>query len=161
MSSAAPAGCSGLAPSERYDTLTKGSVIVSAPTRSASTGVAPGAALAFGADAGFAGVMLDTRLKDGRTLLDHCDAQTLRHFLAEARAAGLFAGLAGSLRCDQIPSLLALGPDILGFRGALCGGADRRGALEASALAAVRRAIPLANPTSADAAARASLETAS
>jgi len=94
--------------------------------------------------AGFAGVMLDTAAKDGRTLLDHRTPEMLRTFIAEARAAGLFAGLAGSLRLAQIPELLALGPDVLGFRGALCRASDRRSALDAAALAAVRRAIPRA-----------------
>lgn len=93
-------------------------------------------------DAGFSGVMLDTASKDGRTLLDHRDTGALRAFIAEALSADLFAGLAGSLRLSQIPELLALEPDVLGFRGALCRAADRRASLDASALAAVRRAIP-------------------
>lgn len=97
-------------------------------------------------DAGFAGVMLDTASKDGRTLLDHLDGETLARFIACAREAGLFAGLAGSLRAAQIPGLLALGPDILGFRGALCCASDRTAALEASALAVVRAAIPRSSP---------------
>jgi uncharacterized protein (UPF0264 family) len=86
--------------------------------------------------------MLDTALKDGRTLTDHRTATELRHFIAEAQAAGLFAGLAGSLRVTQIAELLALGPDVLGFRGALCKGRDRQQALDADAISAVRRAIP-------------------
>jgi uncharacterized protein (UPF0264 family) len=95
-------------------------------------------------EAGFAGVMLDTAAKDGRTLLDHQEKETLASFVSRARAQGLFAGLAGSLRATQIPELLALGPDILGFRGALCRASDRRAALDASALADVRAAIPRA-----------------
>lgn len=98
--------------------------------------------------AGFAGVMLDTAAKDGRTLLDHCAPETLARFIAEARAAGLFAGLAGSLRLAQIPELLALAPDILGFRGALCRASDRKATLDAAALAAVRAAIPRASSPS-------------
>lgn len=94
--------------------------------------------------AGFAGVMLDTATKDGRTLLDHRAPDELRAFITEACRANLFAGLAGSLRLAQIPDLLALGPDVLGFRGALCCASDRRNALDAGALSAVRRAIPQA-----------------
>jgi len=93
-------------------------------------------------EAGFAGVMLDTARKDGRTLLDHCPPGALRAFIAEARGAGLFAGLAGSLRRAQISDLLPLEPDVLGFRGALCSASDRRSALDATALAEVRAAIP-------------------
>lgn len=92
--------------------------------------------------AGFVGVMLDTAAKDGRTLLDHQSADALRAFVTSAHAAGLFAGLAGSLRLAQIPDLRALGADVLGFRGALCHASDRKCALDAKALAAVRRAIP-------------------
>lgn len=95
--------------------------------------------------AGFAGVMLDTAVKDGRTLLDHRNAAALSAFVAEARRAGLFAGLAGSLRLAQVPELLALAPDVLGFRGALCRAADRRSVLDAAAIAAVRNAIPQAD----------------
>lgn len=99
-------------------------------------------------DAGFAGVMLDTASKDGRTLLDHCAPDALRAFIAEAHDAGLLAGLAGSLRLAQIPELLALRPDVLGFRGALCRERDRRSALDVSAVADVRAAIPRsAQPT--------------
>lgn len=101
-------------------------------------------------EAGFAGVMLDTASKDGRTLLDHRTPAELRRFIADARGAGLFAGLAGSLRLAQIPDLLAFEPDVLGFRGALCSASDRQAALDASALAAVRRAIPHAAPAPAD-----------
>lgn len=97
--------------------------------------------------AGFAGVMLDTAAKDGHTLLDHRETEALRDFVSGARAAGMFAGLAGSLRLTQIPELLALAPDILGFRGALCRASDRRAALDAAALAAVRRAIPRSSRT--------------
>lgn len=96
-------------------------------------------------EAGFAGVMLDTAAKDGRTLLDHRNAEALAAFIAEAHAAGLFAGLAGSLKLVQIPELLALAPDVLGFRGALCRASNRRDVLDAGAIAAVREAIPRAS----------------
>ncbi|WP_291171846.1 (5-formylfuran-3-yl)methyl phosphate synthase [Hyphomicrobium sp.] len=96
-------------------------------------------------EAGFRGVMLDTASKDGRTLLDHRTPDALRAFVAAAHEAGLFAGLAGSLRLAHIPELLALAPDVLGFRGALCRASDRRSTLDTAALAAVRDAIPQAS----------------
>ena len=58
-----------------------------------------------------------------------------------ARAHGLFAGLAGSLALDDVPVLLALAPDLLGFRTALTTG-GRSGALDPAAVAALRAAIP-------------------
>ncbi len=93
-------------------------------------------------NAGFAGVMLDTAMKDGRTLLHHRQPEELAAFLEAAAAAGLMAGLAGSLKLAQIPALLKFEPDVLGFRGALCRSSDRANALDADALSAVRRAIP-------------------
>ena len=66
----------------------------------------------------------------------------LREFVAYARREGMFAGLAGALRRHHIPALLELEPDILGFRGALCEGARRTGAIDPQAMRAIRAALP-------------------
>ncbi len=81
------------------------------------------------AEAGFAGAMLDTADKAQGSLREVCEPKFLRDFVAEARGHGLLCGLAGSLRAGDIPSLLALQPDYLGFRGALCGG-NRTGEMD-------------------------------
>lgn len=91
--------------------------------------------------AGCAGVMLDTADKHAGRLSDHLDESCLAGFVHRARASGLLTGLAGSLRLEDIPSLLPLAPDYLGFRGALCGG-DRRATLDPAALDRVRAAMP-------------------
>jgi hypothetical protein len=72
------------------------------------------------------GCMIDTALKDGRTLFDHCREQDLRGWLANCHRAGLQGALAGSLGINEVPALRRLAPDIVGFRGAACRG-DRRG----------------------------------
>lgn len=89
----------------------------------------------------FGGVMLDTAAKQSGRLRDHVDDAVLRHFAERAHAVGLIAGLAGSLRCVDIPHLLPLGADYLGFRGALCAGSRREAELDAMRIADVRRAI--------------------
>lgn len=94
------------------------------------------------AGAGFAGVMVDTARKSGPGLRQLMGDGALREFVATARTHALFCGLAGALRLGDIPPLLALEPDYLGFRGALCAGAVRGGRLDPGAVAAVRRAIP-------------------
>lgn len=94
------------------------------------------------AEARFAGAMLDTRDKKAGRLLDHMDLIRLRHFVAGCRGAGLIAGLAGSLEPPDIPRLLVLSPDLLGFRGALCGEAGRAGAIDPASVRAVRALIP-------------------
>lgn len=81
------------------------------------------------ATAGFVGAMLDTRDKKKGSLRQVCRNDYLRAFVAETRSHGLLCGLAGSLRVPDIAPLLALKPDYLGFRGALCGG-DRTDALD-------------------------------
>lgn len=95
------------------------------------------------AKAGFIGVMLDTAGKDSGSLPQIVDRGRLEAFLSIARAYRLAAGLAGSLRETDIPSLVSLSPDLLGFRGALCA-KGRTGALDEARVRAVRRALDLA-----------------
>lgn len=94
-------------------------------------------------DAGFVGLMLDTADKRRGALPDVTSIDVLRRFVAATKAAGMFAGLAGSLRAAHVPQLLALSPDILGFRGGLCRQGDRTSEIDAEAVRAVRRIIPV------------------
>jgi FolB domain-containing protein len=94
------------------------------------------------AEAGFAGAMLDTASKRSGRLLDHWEVPALRAFIGECRAQGLLSGLSGSLETPDIPRLLQLEPDVLGFRGALCAGHDRTQALVAEQVRLIRDLIP-------------------
>jgi len=91
---------------------------------------------------GFAGVMIDTLGKGAGRLFDHMDIAAIGRFVDVARGHGLMAGLAGSLEAPDIPRLLLSAPDVLGFRRALCGSADRRSSLDARAVDVVRALIP-------------------
>ena len=93
------------------------------------------------AAAGFAGAMLDTAHKSGKTLRDWRNAQELADFVDRCRRLGLIAGLAGSLKRDDIAPLLRLTPDYLGFRGALCQNGDRSHVLDAKLLSDISDAI--------------------
>ncbi|HXZ97059.1 MAG TPA: (5-formylfuran-3-yl)methyl phosphate synthase [Burkholderiales bacterium] len=97
--------------------------------------------LADFADAGFVGVMLDTADKTNGGLRSQMDAGTLQKFVERARSLGLVTGLAGSLRLEDVPDLIKLGPDYLGFRGALCAGTERNRNLDSSRLSALQNAI--------------------
>ncbi|MDH3280113.1 MAG: (5-formylfuran-3-yl)methyl phosphate synthase [Gammaproteobacteria bacterium] len=101
--------------------------------------------------AGFLGAMLDTADKRAGGLTVHQHPRALHSFVTRAKELGLLVGLAGSLRVSDIRSLLALGPDYLGFRSALCDGGRRSGRLSPAAIHAVRKEIP--RQTSASAAA--------
>jgi uncharacterized protein (UPF0264 family) len=95
-------------------------------------------------DAGFAGIMLDTADKRAGTLPERLADDALADFVNTVQGLGLFAGLAGSLRADHVPRLLALGalgPDVLGFRGGLCRDGARTSSLDAEAVRVVRAAI--------------------
>ncbi len=92
-------------------------------------------------DAGFAGIMLDTADKRTGALPERLSDEVLAKFVNTVQGAGLLAGLAGSLRMTHVPRLLALGPDVLGFRGGLCRDGDRTGGIDAEAVRAVRTAI--------------------
>jgi uncharacterized protein (UPF0264 family) len=102
---------------------------------------AVGAAAAIGAR----GIMLDTADKSFGSLRSHLGTRDLSGFVARAKAHGLVVGLAGSLGREDVMPLLALRPDLLGFRGALCRG-SRNAALDPDACAAIRALIPDAGP---------------
>ncbi|HEY8064333.1 MAG TPA: (5-formylfuran-3-yl)methyl phosphate synthase [Methylosinus sp.] len=94
------------------------------------------------ARAGFAGALLDTAHKGKGRLLEHFDIGALSSFVERCHALGLEAGLAGSLEAPDVPRLLVTGVEVIGFRGALCAGHDRRSAIDAQAVALIRDLIP-------------------
>jgi FolB domain-containing protein len=100
------------------------------------------ALIALMARNGFAGMMIDTARKTEGRLLDHMDIAMIGRFIDAARASGLMAGLAGSLEAPDIPRLLLLAPDVLGFRRALCADEDRTSRINADAVDVVRALIP-------------------
>jgi (5-formylfuran-3-yl)methyl phosphate synthase len=78
---------------------------------------------------GFPGLMVDTADKAAGSVFDVMTVEALRRFIAEARAAGALAGIAGALRLAHLPQVRALAPDFAGFRSAVCV-QDRRGELD-------------------------------
>ena len=94
------------------------------------------------AESGFVGAMMDTARKDGRRLLDHVDPAAIDLFVRRCRSQGLLVGLAGSLEAADVPRLLLLAPDYLGFRTALCDQHDRRAGLQPDQLNLIRGLIP-------------------
>ena len=77
-------------------------------------------------------VMLDTAIKDGATLFDALDEAELAAFASAARAAGLGVALAGSVGLRHLAALRRVGADVIGIRGAVCRGGDRRGTIDAA-----------------------------
>ncbi len=98
--------------------------------------------------AGFYGVMLDTAEKRDGPLTRYLSTAALADFLDLARAGNLLAGLAGSLGAADLPLLLPLRPDFLGFRSALTRG-GREAPLDAASVARLRLAIAQSSATAA------------
>lgn len=89
--------------------------------------------------AGFHGVMLDTMDKSLGSLTQLMSLAELNTFVSRAKAAGLLTGLAGSLKQSDIPALLPLQADYLGFRGALCQRQQRTATLDPARIAGIRQ----------------------
>ncbi len=88
-----------------------------------------------------AGVMLDTKNKTDKNLLSLLNYQELDEFVRLAKSHGLVTGLAGSLRYEDINTLLDVEADYLGFRGALCSESDRVKSIETKNIIKIRKAI--------------------
>jgi len=69
--------------------------------------------------------MVDTAVKDDKTLFDFLDTNQLKAFVDETHGYGLKVALAGSLQIEHLPILCSLGVDIAGLRGAACTNKDR------------------------------------
>ena len=100
----------------------------------------------------FPALMLDTGDKRRGSLLQRHPLPELAAFVARVRSHGVLAGLAGALRAEDAPALLALAPDFAGFRSAVCAG-DRAGALDAGRVRELGRLAARTAPAVAPAAA--------
>lgn len=90
--------------------------------------------------------MLDTAIKDGRTLFDALSEETLTDFVQAAREAGLRTALAGSVGTRHLEALARIRPDIVGIRGAVCDAADRTRGITPQAVAAFMAAAHELSP---------------
>jgi len=94
------------------------------------------------ADSGADLAMVDTAVKDGKTLFDFMNEETISQFTDEVGEYGLKSALAGSVKEEQLPLLAELGCDVVGIRGAACIGGDRNsGHINHEAVARLKRMI--------------------
>jgi (5-formylfuran-3-yl)methyl phosphate synthase len=90
---------------------------------------------------GIVGIMLDTKEKRDKNLCAILNNYELREFVEMAKEFDLLTGLAGSLKLEDIQSLLELKPDYLGFRGALCSESDRVKLINKEQVEKIRAAV--------------------
>lgn len=91
--------------------------------------------------AGFTGVMLDTMDKKKGSLSTVMSINEIESFVKKAKQHQLLCGLAGSLRTSDIPGLIELKPDYLGFRGALCNQQMRTEQLDRNSVLNIKSAM--------------------
>jgi uncharacterized protein (UPF0264 family) len=82
------------------------------------------------ASANIRGCLVDTAVKDGRTLLDFMNPDTLHSLAEQAHGAGLLFAVAGALQEQDLFLLKDIGADIVGLRTAVCRDNNRAGPLE-------------------------------
>ena len=119
----------------------RGAVIAVAYADAVRVGALPPAAVVACARAvGVEGVLIDTADKHGPPLLGAMSGDALATWIDEARAAGLLVALAGRLTLDALPTLQALGADVVGVRGAACEG-GRGGQVSEARVRALRASL--------------------
>lgn len=94
-------------------------------------------------EAGVAGCLLDTAIKDGRGLFDFLAPEALQTIADEAHTAGLLFALAGGLHAQDLNIARELGVDVVGIRTAACQDDRRSGPLEADRVRRLRQSIAL------------------
>lgn len=99
---------------------------------------------------GFTGVMLDIAQKTKGRLFAHRDPIFLSQFVDRCRERHLLCGLAGSLEPPDVPRLLALRPDFLGFDGLFRANSRKVGSTPLSVIRALIPADPRGSPASLD-----------
>ncbi len=87
----------------------------------AATAPEPEAVLQAAVESGCPALLVDTWRKNGDTLFDCWEAESLRKFIEDVRRHSMRIVLAGSLRGDEVVRAASLGPDLVAVRGAACG----------------------------------------
>jgi (5-formylfuran-3-yl)methyl phosphate synthase len=105
-------------------------------------GVSPMSIPYIAHESGADGAMLDTAIKDGSSLFEHLPPARCADFVSESHRHGLFAALAGSVQARHVEELVGIDTDVIGVRGAVCTGGDRRtGAVAPELVLALRRVV--------------------
>jgi len=103
--------------------------------------VQPAPLVNLAAQAGAAGLLIDTHDKYGCGLRRLIGPSALAALVERAHGAGLMVALAGKLTLEDLPYVRDAGADIAGVRGAACDGGSRTGTINVERVAALRASI--------------------
>ncbi|RLF11324.1 MAG: hypothetical protein DRJ98_03850 [Thermoprotei archaeon] len=87
--------------------------------------------------------MIDTKVKDGSPLLSFLSPSSLISLIERAHGYGMIAAVAGSLKLDDLEAIGSLGADVVGFRGAACGGDRVKGRVRREFVEELKRRLSL------------------
>ena len=90
-------------------------------------------------------IMLDTYKKNKGDLLTFCNISNLNKFISKCKKLDIKIGLAGSLKETQIPMIIKLKPNVLGFRSAICKFNKRMSEVDTKKLKKISRHFNLCN----------------
>ncbi len=91
------------------------------------------------------GCMIDTAIKDGRSLFQHLPDSATARFIEGCRDGGLISALAGSMKAEDLGRVRAHGADIVGVRSAACV-SGRSSALSLEKVRALKRGLSSHSP---------------
>ncbi|MCX8204730.1 MAG: (5-formylfuran-3-yl)methyl phosphate synthase [Candidatus Nezhaarchaeota archaeon] len=87
--------------------------------------------------------MVDTKVKDGLSLLSFLDPGSLGRLIDEAHDYGLWAAIAGSLNLNHLNLVKGLKADVIGFRSAACLGDRVGGRVKRELVMEIKRRLSL------------------
>ena len=104
-------------------------------------GVACDELVAAAKDSGSDVVMVDTAIKDGKTLFDALSVDEIKAFVDSGHEAGMKVALAGSIGVDDIDTICEIQPDIIGVRGAVCVDKNRKNPITAEGIQTLKKRL--------------------
>lgn len=103
--------------------------------------VSPAELVKFAKRYRFKAFLLDTCIKDGKTLLDFLKPAEIGELLESVGRVGMKSAIGGSLRPEQVKQLKGLTPDWYAVRASACAGGKRDGAIDAGRVKKWKNAI--------------------
>lgn len=85
-------------------------------------------------------VMVDTAVKDGMTTFEFMTESQIAEFISAGHDLGMEVAIAGTIKFGDLELLKRVGPDIIGVRGAVCGG-DRSGEIKEELVRRMKAAL--------------------
>jgi uncharacterized protein (UPF0264 family) len=101
----------------------------------------PDSVIKVATDNGCVGVLFDTFIKDGKSLLEWIDSERLAELAARLRQANQLIAVAGGLNASHLNELETVEPDIVAIRTAACRFAERSNCVTASAVSQFRNQL--------------------